>query len=153
MRANQPMGLRPAAHPLLEGLVAVHSGRTYEGYWDEAYPLAAYLVPTPAMTTLLAERSALEVRLGELEAAVEAAGQAMLSEGTFAYMEYEQDVLYSSGPVMFLALRGPDGQPAAASLWGQCEMAEASEGACHCGGALCIPPCTEDCTPRESDRS
>lgn len=149
MRANQPMGLKAVAHDLLEGLFPIDSGSAYEGYWEERYPLVAYVAPDAAMTAVLAERAALAARVAELDAELTAAGQAMFAAGGFAYVEYQQDVLFSSGPVMFLALRGPDGLPTPASLWSTCEMEVGAEGVCRCGGAECHPGCAEDCLERE----
>ena len=145
MRANQPMGLTPAAHTLLEGLVPIDSGRTYEGYFDAEYPLLAYLRPTAAMVDLLAERAGVAARLAEIDGWVEDCAKAALAAGAYDYAEYEQAVLYSSGPCMFLALRDAAGAPVAAALWSECAMEAGAEGVCYCGGSACAPDCAEGC--------
>lgn len=147
MRANQPMGLSPAAHDLLKlkGLIQVASDRFYEGYWDEHYPLFDYVAPTPALAVRLAARDKLVADLAALDAEIETAGRAMVARKEHSYSEYEQGVLYSSGPVMFLALRAPNGKPVAASLWSACAMEAGSEGRCFCGGTACAPNCPEGC--------
>ena len=145
MRANQPMGLSAAAHELLEGLIRVSSDRFYEGYWDERFPLFDYVAPTPALAARLAAREELAAALTALDAEIETAGQDLVARKEHAYSEYEQATLYSSGPVMFLALRTPAGEPVVASLRSECAMEAGSEGRCYCGGALCAPDCPEGC--------
>ena len=147
MRANQPMGLSPAADSLILGLVRVRSDRFYEGYWDEHFPLADYVAPGQEMSARLAARAELVARLAALDAEIEADARAMVAAREHTYSEYEQATLYSSGPVMFLALRAPDGEPVASSLWSECGMEAASEGRCYCKGELCVPGCPEGCSP------
>jgi len=145
MRANQPMGLSQAAADLVAPFVRIDSGRTYEGYWDEQFPLADYLAPRGQLAHLVREREALEQRLAHINADIEAEGRALVAARSQAYSEYEQATLYSSGPVMFLALRGPDGEPVEASLWSECGMEVASEGRCYCAGRVCQPDCPFVC--------
>jgi hypothetical protein len=145
MRANQPMGLSTAAHDLIRGLIQVSSDRFYEGYWDERFPLFDYVTPTPALAARLAARERLAAALAALDAEIETAGRELVARKEHAYSEYEQGVLYSSGPVIFLALRTPDGEPVAASLRSGCAMEASSEGRCYCEGDLCAPDCPEGC--------
>ena len=147
MRMNQPMGLSAAAAKLTAGLVPVDTGRFYEGYWDERFPLAEYVAPdsTSRLAGLLAEQTQLQAQLNQVEAAIAATGRELVTAGAHTYAEFEQATLYSSGPVMFLALRGPDGAPVEASLWSECGMEMAAEGHCYCAGAACVPGCPENC--------
>lgn len=145
MRANQPMGLTPAAHALLEGLVRTESGeRFYEGYWDERFPLGDYVDPAP-IAGLLARRDAAQTELDSAQAELDRAARELAAGGAARYREYEQDVLFSSGPVMFLALRDQDGAPVTVSLWSACAMAVGAEGECRCAGTECAPRCDEGC--------
>ena len=148
MRANQPMGLTTAAHALIEGLIPVDSGRTYEGYWDERYPLAAYVASEGELAALRDARDAAAAALAAAQAALTAAAAAQVVAGAHRYEEYEQGVLYSSGPCMFLALRDASGTPVTSSLWSECAMEAAAEGECPCAGELCAPGCPEACADR-----
>ena len=145
MRANQPMGLTAESHDLTKDLVRIDSGATYEGYWDESFPLSAYVRPGPTLVGLLADQAALSARLAETGAAIEAEAKRLIAAGEMAYAEFEQATLYSSGPCMFLALRDGAGNPVAESLWAECQMAEAADGECRCGGAECRPDCAYGC--------
>lgn len=145
MRANQPMGLSEAGYQLVAELVQVGSDRFYEGYWNERFPLADYVAPDAAMASLLAARAELTARLKTVSAEIQAAGAAMVVAKRHVYSEYEQAVLSSLGPNMFLALRGPDGVPVPASLWSECALQRGAEGECACRGADCAAGCPEGC--------
>ena len=145
MRANQPMGLPASAQSLLEGRLALPSGRFYEGYWDERYQLVNYLAPDAALSALLVQRATLEAEMAKLEAAIETEGQRQIAAGADHLVEFEQAVLYSSGPCMFLGLRDQDGRSVAGGLWGECAMGAAAEGECFCRGEECLPDCPYAC--------
>jgi hypothetical protein len=103
------------------------------------------------MARLLTEQEQLNARLAEIGAAIQEQGQKMVAVKRHVYSEYEQSVLYSSGPVMFLALRSAQGVPVAASLWSDCAMEDASEGHCACGGADCAPGCPQNCAESDTE--
>jgi hypothetical protein len=145
MRANQPMGLSPAAERLVNGKIAVESGQHYEGYWGESFALRAWLQPTGELGRRAAELEALRERVATLEAELAELGRRLVAEGGAAYVEYEQDVVYSSGPCMFLALRDAAGQPVSESLWSDCAMYGTATGSCGCAGELCQEGCALGC--------
>jgi hypothetical protein len=139
------MGLSEAARVQVADLIAIDSGQEYEGYWEERWPLRAYLRPDPPLIELLARRAVVADQLEALETEITTAAERRFAAGDFAYQEYEQAELSSSGPVLFLALRDAQGVSVPESLWAECEMELAADGHCPCEGLACRPGCAAGC--------
>lgn len=120
IRQNQVFGLNDAARALLarEQLIAYENGQSFEGYFDETFPLHNWAAPTPEMNRLSAEIVRLEISLSQAEQR----RSLLAAAAPTRYSEYVQEVVYSSGPCIFVALRGADGQPVQATLWPQSEI-------------------------------
>jgi len=119
-RQTNHYGLSSEARALVKDLVALPDGeRGYQGMFEgENYPLHRYVDPPATQAAAVAQA---EAALAEARAHLKAACAALPS----VYAEYVQDEPWSSGPCIFLALRGPDGAPVTESLWPQEDLDEA----------------------------
>ena len=119
IRETQFIGISPRAAEAVSDLhPVILDGRCVEGMYDEKIPLARYVAATEAMRAIMVEISDLEVqiddavgRLVEL-AAVEPA----------VCREVEQEVFWSSGPVIFTTLVDENGADYGESAWTDDEM-------------------------------
>ena len=120
IRQNQVFGLNDAARQILarEGVIAYENGESFEGYFDEKYPLHNWVAPNEAMNRISAQIAQLE----EQVATAYARREQLAKSAPLRYAEYVQDVVYSSGPCFFLALRDASGSPVQATLWPQSEI-------------------------------
>lgn len=117
-RSTQIIGLNERARELVAGHIERPSTDTYSGMFGEPYPLYDYVTPADQLGELVEERSRLLEQLDELEDRIAAAA----SNRPVAYRQYQQEVLWSSGPCIFLALRDANGDPVEASLWRAAEI-------------------------------
>lgn len=121
IRTNQVFGLTERARELLdgEGLLPVENGETFEGYFDEKYPLHNWVPLAGELARADAEVQRLELSL----AAARDRRDALARTVDPVYVEYVQEIVYSSGPCFFLALRDVEtGEPVQATLWPQGEI-------------------------------
>jgi hypothetical protein len=117
-RSTQIIGLNERARRLIAAHIERPSTDTYSGMFGEPYPLYDYVAPADQLAKLVDERSALLEQLDGLEGRIAAAA----ANRPLAYREYQQEVLWSSGPCIFLALRDADGNPVEESLWQPAEI-------------------------------
>ena len=115
IRCTQVYGLSDGARALVADMAPVPDAGSFPGMFDEEgqYPLNRWVRQTDAMRALQAQadriREDLSAKLAEI-------GRAAAAEAA-VYTEYVQAEPWSSGPCIFTALRGADGEPVAESLW------------------------------------
>jgi len=106
IRETQLMGLNQRAYEKLLGLYPVESGVTYGGMFpEEEYPLHLYVKPSYRAEDLLKEIESLEEKVRDLHILLDME----LKTCETVYESYEQEVVWSSGPMIYLGLKDAAG--------------------------------------------